>query len=72
MLRLVNGLLQLLPDLLSRVTGAFFIPVRTIRAITEKRGQWPVERSIGPVIAIQPIADGPFAQEMQRFIESRL
>ena len=71
-IRLGKDDLQLLPDFLSRVTGAFFLPTRDIRAITEKRGQWVVERSIGPRITIEPIADGPFAQTLQQFVETRL
>jgi hypothetical protein len=71
-IRLGKDDLQLLPDFLSRVTGAFFLPIRNIRAITEKRGQWTIERTFGPKLTIQPVAAGPFAQEMQQFVDSRL
>ena len=71
-IRLGKEDLQLLPDFLSRVTGAFFVPTRNIRAITQKRGHWIVERSIGPKITIQPVADGPFAQAIQQFLVTRL
>lgn len=71
-IRLGKDDLHLLPDFLSRVTGAFFLPIRDIRAISEKRGQWTIERSIGATIRIRPIADGPFSQAMNRFVETRL
>lgn len=71
-IRLGKDDLQLLPEFLSRVTGALFLPVRNIRAITEKRGRWIIERSIGTKLIIQPIADGPFSQSIEQFIEARL
>jgi hypothetical protein len=71
-IRLGKEDLQLLPDFLSRVPGTFFLPTRDIRAITQKRGQWIVERSIGPKITIQPVADGPFAQAIQQFLDTHL
>ncbi|NQV24822.1 MAG: hypothetical protein HQ518_10685 [Rhodopirellula sp.] len=71
-IRLSKEDLQLLPDFLSRVSGSFFLPLRDIRAITRKRGQWIIDRSIGPAITIQPIADDPFTQEMQQFLATRL
>lgn len=70
-IRLGKEDLQLLPDFLSRVTGAFFVPTRNIRAIIQKRGHWVVERSTGPKITIQPIVDGPFGQAMQQFLDTR-
>lgn len=71
-IRLGKDDLHLLPDFLSRVEGSFFLPIRDIRAITEKRGQWTIERSIGSTIRIRPIADGPFSQAMNQFVETRL
>ena len=72
-IRLGKDDLHLLPDFLSRVAGAFFLPIRDIRAITGKRGQWTIERSSsGSTIRIRPIADGPFGQALQQFSETRL
>jgi hypothetical protein len=71
-IRLGKDDLHLLPDFLSRVAGAFFLPTRNIRAITERRGQWTIERSLGSTISIRPIADGPFGQTMQQFADTRL
>lgn len=71
-IRLGKDDLHLLPDFLSRVIGAFFLPIRGIRGITEHRGQWTIERSIGSTIRIRPVADGPFSQSMKRFAETRL
>ena len=71
-IRLGKDDLHLLPDFLSRVAGAFFLPIRDIRGITENRGQWTIERSIGSKIRIRPIADGPFCQAIKRFAETRL
>lgn len=70
-IRLGKEDLQLLPDFLSRVSGAFFVPSRDIRAITQKRGKWTVERATGPKITIQPVVDGPFGQAMQQFLDTR-
>mgnify|MGYP003663129746 FL=1 len=71
-IRLGKDDLHLLPDFLSRVTGAFFLPTRDIRAITENRGHWVVDRSLGPKITIHPIADSLFAQAMLQFVKTRL
>lgn len=71
-IRLGKEDLQLLPDFLSRVTGAFFVPTRNIRAITQKRSQWGIERSTGPKITIQTVTDDSFAQAMRNFLSRRL
>lgn len=71
-IRLGKDDLQLLPEFLGRVPGAIFLSVRNIRAIIQKRNRWIVERSIGSAVTIHPIADGPFAQEMQQFHDTRL
>ena len=63
--------LQLLPDFLSRVAGAFFIPVRNIRAIRQKRHQWIVERLTGPAVRFQPAGDDSFDRLMQQFLDAR-
>lgn len=71
-IRLGKDDLHLLPDFLSRVTGAFFLPTRDIRTVTENRGHWIVDRSLGPRIKIHPIADSLFAQAMQQFCAAHL
>ncbi|MDA1163330.1 MAG: hypothetical protein O3B13_09530 [Planctomycetota bacterium] len=71
-IRLGKDDLQLLPEFLSRVPGAFFVSIRNIRSIRQKRNRWIIDRSFGSSVTIQPIADGPFAQEMQQFLETRL
>jgi hypothetical protein len=71
-IRLSQEDLQLLPDFLSRVIGTFFLPTRNIRSIRQKRNQWVIERAVGPTMTFQPIADGPFTQEMQHFLDTRL
>lgn len=71
-IRLEGEDLQLLPDFLSRTSGAFFLPARNIRMVRQKRNRWIVERVIGSNIAFQPIVNGTFSREMQRFLESRL
>jgi hypothetical protein len=71
-IRLGKDDLHLLPDFLSRVTGAFFLPTRDIRTVTENRGRWIVDRSLGPRIKIHPIADSLFAQAMQQFCAAHL
>lgn len=71
-IRLEGEDLQLLPDFLSRISGAFFLPARNIRSVRRKRNRWIIARIIGDNIEFQPIVDGTFSHEMQRFLESRL
>lgn len=72
-IRLGKDDLHLLPDFLSRVPGAFFIPVRNIRSIRQtRRNWWIIERFTGAVVSIQPVSDSRFSHDMQQFIDTRL
>lgn len=71
-IRLGEKDLQLLPDFLTRIPGAFFVSLRDVRTIKQKRNQWIIERSNRSPVTIQPVSDRPFAQEMQQFLDTRL
>lgn len=71
-IRLEHEDLKLLPDFLSRIAGAFFLPTRNIRGVRQKRNQWVVERIVGTDITFRPITSSSFSTEMQRFLDNRL
>lgn len=56
--------LQLLPDLLPRVPGAFFIPAREVAVVRDRRRQWIVERFAGPNVVIEPVSPDAFRKHL--------
>lgn len=54
--------MHLLPDLLTRLPGAAFIPVRQMARFQRVRSRWRIERINGSVFLFEPLSPAAFAQ----------
>lgn len=66
--RLTRDNLHLLPELLSRHPGSFFVPLSAVRSIRAKPNQWKIERIRGAPITIQPAEAIAFTQRMNELL----
>ena len=68
-IRLGSAEIQLLPDLLARVPGAFFIPARDVSTIKPKRRRWIVERFAAPDLVVIPDDPDEFQDQLDLLSE---
>jgi hypothetical protein len=69
-LRLTGDDLQLLPDLLPRMPGALFIPIRDVQKIRMKGQRWIIRRFAGGETTVEALASEPFRVKMEELLRS--
>lgn len=70
--RLEEKDLHLLPDLLPRLPGAFFAPMRDMLSIRRKRNGWKVARMNRTSMYLEPLAGAAFGLRMEDLLQSDL
>lgn len=59
-----RGKLHLLPDLLPRIPGAFFLAARDVSAVRDRRKWWIFERFAATSLTIEPVNPESFRQHL--------
>lgn len=67
-IRLGEDNLHLLPDLLPRMPGAFFLAAKDVATVRSSRKRWLFERTNGSQIKIEPLSEQIFAQRMNQLL----
>jgi len=68
--RLRGDDLQLLPELLPRMPGAFFVGIRDIHQIRSRKRRWTISRLSGADITLEPLAHDAFEVRMKNILDS--
>jgi len=67
--RLTGDDLQLVPELLPRMPGAFFVGIQDIHQIRSRRRRWTISRISGANITLDPVAHDAFETRMQNILD---
>ncbi len=64
-IRLEGNQLHLLPELLPRVPGAFFLAAKEVASVRDRRKVWVFDRFAAPPLSIEPVSPDAFREHLR-------